>query len=75
MEKLVNRDQNLEKDVQDINSLIDIINMIFDEKIEIIAERLESERKYQEKLSHYIAQLNDNLSKLAVKMGGSKEIV
>jgi hypothetical protein len=43
--------------------------MIFDEKIEIIAERLESERKYQEKLSHYIAQLNNNLSELAVKMG------
>jgi len=36
MEKLVNRIQNLEKDVKDINSLIDIINMIFDEKIEII---------------------------------------
>jgi hypothetical protein len=75
MEKLVNRIQNLEKDVKDINSLIDIINMIFDEKIEIIAERLESERRYQEKLSHYIAQLNDNLSKLAVKMGDSEEIV
>jgi len=74
MEKLVNRIQSLEKDVKDINSLIDIINMIFDEKIEIIAERLESERRYQEKLSHYIAQLNDNLSKLAVKMGGSKGI-
>ena len=69
MEKLVNRIQNLEKDVQDINSLIDIINMIFDEKIDIIAERLESEQKYQEKLSHYIAQLNKNLSELAVKMG------
>jgi len=69
MEKLVNRIQSLEKDVKDINSLIDIINMIFDEKIEIIAERLESERKYQEKLSHYIAQLNKNLSELAVKMG------
>ena len=61
MEKLVNRIQSLEKDVKDINSLIDIINMIFDEKIEIIAERLESEQKYQEKLSHYIAQLNNNL--------------
>lgn len=72
MEKLVNRIQNLEKDVKDINSLIDIINMIFDEKIEIIAERLESERKYQEKLSHYIAQLNNNLSELAVKMGADK---
>ena len=72
MEKLVNRIQNLEKDVKDINSLIDIINMIFDEKIEIIAERLESERKYQEKLSHYIAQLNTNLSELAVKMGANK---
>jgi hypothetical protein len=75
MEKLVNRIQNLEKDVKDINSLIDIINMIFDEKIEIIAERLESERKYQEKLSHYIAQLNTNLSELAIKMGDSEEIV
>lgn len=75
MERLVNRIQSLEKDVKDINSLIDIINMIFDEKIEIIAERLESERRYQEKLSHYIAQLNDNLSKLAVKMGDSEEIV
>lgn len=75
MEKLVNRIQSLEKDVKDINSLIDIINMIFDEKIEIIAERLESERRYQKKLSHYIAQLNDNLSKLAVKMGDSEEIV
>jgi len=72
MEKLVNRIQNLEKDVKDINYLIDIINMIFDEKIEIIAERLESERKYQEKLSHYIAQLNTNLSELAVKMGANK---
>ena len=72
MEKLVNRIQNLEKDVKDINSLIDIINMIFDEKIEIIAERLESEQKYQEKLSHYIAQLNTNLSELAVKMGANK---
>ena len=72
MEKLVNRIQNLEKDVKDINSLIDIINMIFDEKIDIIAERLESERKYQEKLSHYIAQLNTNLSELAVKMGANK---
>lgn len=72
MEKLVNRIQNLEKDVKDINSLIDIINMIFDEKIEIIAERLESERKYQEKLSHYIAQLNTNLSELAIKMGADK---
>jgi hypothetical protein len=72
MEKLVNRIQNLEKDVKDINSLIDIINMIFDEKIEIIAERLESERKYQEKLSHYIAQLNTNLSELAIKMGAEK---
>ena len=28
MEKLVNRIQSLEKDVKDINSLIDIINMI-----------------------------------------------
>ena len=72
MEKLVNRIQNLEKDVKDSNSLIDIINMIFDEKIEIIAERLESERKYQEKLSHYIAQLNTNLSELAIKMGAEK---
>jgi len=72
MEKLVNRIQNLEKDVKDINSLIDIINMIFDEKIDIIAERLESERKYQEKLSHYIAQLNTNLSELAIKMGAEK---
>jgi hypothetical protein len=72
MEKLVNRIQNLEKDVKDINYLIDIINMIFDEKIEIIAERLESERKYQEKLSHYIAQLNTNLSELAIKMGAEK---
>ena len=72
MEKLVNRIQNLEKDVQDINSLIDIINMIFDEKIEIIAERLDQERKYQEKLSHYIAQLNTNLSELAIKMSAEK---
>ena len=72
MEKLVNRIQNLEKDVKDINYLIDIINMIFDEKIEIIAERLESERKYQEKLSHYIAQLNTNLSELAIIMGAEK---
>ena len=72
MEKLVNRIQNLEKDVQDINSLIDIINMIFDEKIEIIAERLDQERKYQEKLSHYIGQLNTNLSELAIKMGAEK---
>ena len=47
MEKLVNRIQSLEKDVKDINSLIDIINMIFDEKIEIIAERLDQERQYQ----------------------------
>lgn len=75
MEKLANRVQNLEKDVQDINSLIDIINMIFDEKIEIIAERLDQERKYQDKLSHYIGQLNKNLLDLAIKIGDSKAIV
>ena len=75
MERLVNRIQSLEKDVQDINSLIDIINMIFDEKIEIIAERLDQERQYQENLSHYIGELNKNLLNLAIKIGDSKAIV